>query len=232
MGLEFEHRTSDSPVIEQVWRSRSTGATTMTSVARAHWDFVFWEGPDGVRAGVQGPESRASEAPVPADADFLGVRLALGTFLPGLAPGALVDRFVELPVGRGRFALAGERIRLPRYGDAEDFVARLLRRGLLASSFLQEEVLTDRTRLRRYRDAVGLSQRTVLQIARAHDAAVRLREGQRPAAVAQETGYFDQPHLARSLRRFIGPSATELVGSGASGSPLSLLYKTEEQSGR
>ncbi|WP_217499022.1 hypothetical protein [Leifsonia sp. C5G2] len=45
--LEFQHRPSGSALIERVWRSRSRDIATMTSVARAHWDFVFWEGPDG-----------------------------------------------------------------------------------------------------------------------------------------------------------------------------------------
>jgi methylphosphotriester-DNA--protein-cysteine methyltransferase len=72
----------------------------------------------------------------------------------------------------------------------------------------------------------------VLQIERANDAAIRLRHGQPPAAVAQASGYFDQPHLARSLRRFIGPSATELAIQSQSRNPLSLLYKTESRRNR
>lgn len=127
-GLEFEHRSSDSPLIEQVWRSRSTGATTMMSVARAHWDLVFWEDSKGLHAGVQGPETRASEAPVPQGASFLGVRFALGTRLSGLSPSSLVDRFTTLPIACGEVRIGPDQVRLPRYNDAEDFVDLLLRR--------------------------------------------------------------------------------------------------------
>ena len=230
MSLEFEHRPSDLPSIERVWRSRSRGSATMASVARAHGDLVFWEDRDGRHAGVQGPESRASAAPVPADASFLGVRLALGSTLAGMPPALLVDRFAPLPVDGDRFVLGGNVLRIPAYEDAEAFVAMLLRRGLLTSSPLGDDAGTDRTRQRHYREAVGLPRRTVRQIERAHDAALRLRDGQPPADAAVEAGYFDQPHLARSLRRFIGPTATDLLhGDGA---PLSLLYKTRRDPGR
>lgn len=230
-GLHFEHRPSDSPLIERVWRSRSVDTTTMTSIARAHWDFVFWEGPDGRHAGVQGPESAASQEPVPAGAEFVGVRLALGAFLAGLPVPSLIDRFVALPVDGRWLHLDGERIATPRYEDAEQFVALLVRKELLAVSDPSDERTTDRTRQRRYRAAVGLPRRTVRQIERAQDAAVRLRAGEPPAAVAQEAGYFDQPHLARSLRRFIGPSATELAAAEEDRRTLSLLYKTDAETG-
>lgn len=232
MGLEFEHRPSDSPLIERVWRSRSSNTTTMVSVARACWDFVFWEGSNGVQAGVQGPESRASQAPVPAGADFLGVRLALGTFLAELPASLLVDRFVEFPVDGNWFHLVGERVQMPQFAEAEEFVAHLVRTGLLVVADVRGVSLTERTRQRRYLAGVGLPQRTVLQIQRAQEAALRIGEGQRPAVVAQETGYFDQPHLARSLRRFVGLSATDLAMGADRTIPMSLLYKTGERRDR
>ncbi|MGN7860186.1 helix-turn-helix domain-containing protein [Microbacterium sp. 22303] len=228
-GLEFEHRSSDSPLIEQVWRSRSTGATTMMSVARAHWDLVFWEDSKGLHAGVQGPETRASEAPVPQGASFLGVRFALGTRLSGLSPSSLVDRFTTLPIACGEVRIGPDQVRLPRYNDAEDFVELLLRRELVLVSPLDDAAVSSRTRQRRYLHAVGMPFRTVQQIARAHDAAVLLQHGRAPVDVVQECGYFDQPHLARSVRRFIGNSAGELARESPTMMPLSLLYKTRKE---
>ena len=40
-----------------------------------------------------------------------------------------------------------------------------------------------------------------------------------------ETGYFDQPHLTRSLKRLIGQTPAELLRDGCA--QLSFLYKTE-----
>jgi hypothetical protein len=71
MGLEIESRPSDSPYVERVWRSRSTGVERMTSVATAHWDLVVWEQRGQVRVGVQGPDARANPAPVPEEPAFL-----------------------------------------------------------------------------------------------------------------------------------------------------------------
>ncbi|RDV43364.1 AraC family transcriptional regulator [Leifsonia sp. ku-ls] len=231
-ALRFQHRPSESRLIERVWRSRSRDTTTMTSVARAQWDVVFWEGPDGRHAGVQGPESTASQAPVPAGAAFLGVRLALGTFLPALPTVGLVDRFVELPLDGRWLHLGGARLPVPRYEDAEAFVALLVRQELLLVADAHDGSVSERTRQRRHRAATGLPQGTVRQIERAHDAALRLQAGEAPASVAQDAGYFDQPHLARSLRRFIGPTASELAAGEEPGRPLSLLYKTETADGR
>lgn len=54
--------------------------------------------------------------------------------------------------------------------------------------------------------------------------ATLIRTGAPVAGVAHDLGYYDQPHLARSLGRFIGHASTELR-AGACGQ-LSVLYKT------
>ncbi|MGH1547660.1 hypothetical protein ACRAWB_00120 [Leifsonia poae] len=154
------------------------------------------------------------------------MRLALGATLTALPAPLLVDRFVELPTDGRWFDLLGERVQIPQFADAEEFVALLVRRGSVVLTDIEGISVTDRTRQRRYLAAVGLPKRTVIQIERANDAAVQLSEGRPPATVAHEAGYFDQPHLARSLRRFIGPSATELADRSEDETPLSLLYKT------
>ncbi|MFG1817751.1 hypothetical protein ACGFIF_28605 [Kribbella sp. NPDC049174] len=53
---------------------------------------------------------------------------------------------------------------------------------------------------------------------------VLIRTGAPIADVAHDLGYYDQSHLARSLDRFIGHTATALR-DGTSGQ-RSLLYKT------
>jgi AraC-like DNA-binding protein len=64
----------------------------------------------------------------------------------------------------------------------------------------------------------------VTQIDRANAAATMLRDGHDWRAVVEALGYFDQAHLARSLRRYVGRTARELrEGDQAS---MSFLYKT------
>jgi hypothetical protein len=227
--LVFEHRESASPCVERVWRSRSLAPEGMISIARAEWDLVFWETPDGIGAGVRGPETIATKAPVPEHAEFLGIRFTLGTLLSDRPASMLVDRFFDLPrTASRRFVVDGLRLRMPEYDNAEDLVDRLVRAGRITHAPLERATgaVTTRTQERRFAAATGMTRGAVRQITRAQHAATQLQAGTSPLAVVHDLGYFDQPHLARSLRRFVGATATELA-SGATSRPLSLLYKTE-----
>ncbi len=62
------------------------------------------------------------------------------------------------------------------------------------------------------------------QIERARYATLLLKRGDSIAAATHDAGYFDQPHLTRSLKRLIGQTPAELLRNG---SELSYLYKTE-----
>ncbi|NUR27659.1 MAG: AraC family transcriptional regulator, partial [Catenulispora sp.] len=76
--------------------------------------------------------------------------------------------------------------------------------------------------------ATGLTQGTVRQIERARQAAILLADGGTATDVVQQVGYHDQPHLARSLMRFVGSTATRLQRPEP-GEVLSLLYKTDAE---
>jgi methylphosphotriester-DNA--protein-cysteine methyltransferase len=64
---------------------------------------------------------------------------------------------------------------------------------------------------------------TIRQIERARRATTLLRGGAPIAEVAQDAGYFDQAHLTRSVRRFIGQTPAEIARGEEQ---LSLLYNT------
>ncbi|GAA0899972.1 helix-turn-helix domain-containing protein [Pseudonocardia zijingensis] len=233
MALDIEYRSSPSPWVEGVWRSRSTDVATMTAVASPRWSLVLWEQASRAFGAVQGPGSRAAGAPVPEDATFFGIDFALGATMPRLPVGGLVDGSAELPVvTRRSFWLDGSAWHRPGWDDAEEFVGRLVREGVLARDPLVADVvrgaqpdLSPRSVQRRFVASTGLTPGTVRQIERARHAAVLLRHGVAIADVVHGLGYYDQPHLARSLSRFIGRTATSLR-TGAGDEPLSLLYKT------
>lgn len=233
MGLEIESRPSDSPYIERVWRSSSSGVSRMTSVASAHWDLVFWQHRGRVRVAVMGPESKAGPAPVPEDATFFGIVFALGTSLSHLPAGRLVDGSAEMPgATRRSFRLNGSVWQLPGYDNAEEFARRLAREGDLLRDPVVTAALGDprpevseRTVQRRFASATGLTRGAVRQINRARQAAVLITDGLPAHDVVDRLGYFDQPHLARSLTRYIGRTATQLRDPDPA-EPLSLLYKT------
>lgn len=238
MSLEFEDRPSDSPYVERVWRCRSENVDRMTSIASSHWNLVVWEQSGRVCVAVQGPETKATRAPVPEDATFLGIRFTIGTSMPHLPVSHLVDSYADLPAATSRsFWLRGSAWHHPDFDNAEAFVRRLVRTGALVHDPVVDEVLrgdppgiSPRSIQRRFVTATGLSRGTIRQIERARQATVRLHEGAPVLELIHELGYFDQSHVARSLTRFVGLTATQLSDRSTS-EQLSLLYKTASSGG-
>jgi hypothetical protein len=195
----------------------------MTSVAGARCGLVFWEQDGRSHASVTGPETATGTAPVPEGATFVGVEFAIGASLRALPCSSLVDGGVELPdTTRRSFRFAGSRWETPGPDDAEALVERLVRAGVVLRDPVVGEVLrggrpdvSDRTLERRFRAATGLTRGAVRQIERAREAAYLLAAGKCATDVVASLGYFDQPHLARALRRYVGRTATQLLdGSG------------------
>ncbi|MGV9676786.1 helix-turn-helix domain-containing protein [Nocardia sp. NPDC003482] len=218
MGLLLAARASDSPWVAEVWTCRSERVAEMTSVATETWGLVFWE-QDGVAgAAVTGPESRTATAPVPEGASFVGIQFAVGTSLRGVAAPSLVDTGIVLPeVTERKFWLDGSRWETPGPDDAEALVARLVRSGVVVRDGLVADVVrghrppvTERTLERRFRAATGLTRGAVRQIERARTAATLLSSGAGEDTVIDTLGYYDAPHLARALRRFVGRTSRQL----------------------
>ncbi|HEX6338614.1 MAG TPA: helix-turn-helix domain-containing protein [Jiangellaceae bacterium] len=233
MALEAEHRPSDSPYIARVWRGRTSGIERMMSVATPHWELVVWSHRGLVHVAARGPETVASVADVPDESDSFGISFSLGTSMPHLPVSRLVDTAVECPHATAcEFVLRGEQWSLPAFDNAEEFVGRLVRervlvRDPLVGAAVQGESprVGARSVQRRVAAATGLTQSAIRQIERARQAAILLGEGAAALDVVHRLGFYDQPHLARSLKRFIGRTATQLRRSDAA-QPLSLLYKT------
>jgi hypothetical protein len=210
----------------------------MTSIATSNWELVFWEHGGGIYAAVRGPETTASSVEVPDGSRSFGITFAHGTSMPHLPPARLVDSALQSPHATATaFLLRGEEWLMPDFDSAEQFVARLVREGVVVRDPLVDEVVAGgmpdvgtRSVQRRIAAATGLTQGSIRQIERARQAAILLGGGVVPLDVVNRLGYYDQPHLARSLQRFIGRTATELRDVPAE-QPLSLLYKVDEGAG-
>jgi hypothetical protein len=143
-----------------------------------------------------------------------------------------VNGDVTLPAAtRASFWLGGSAWQLPDYENAATFVAWLVRAGLLVidpavPAALRNELTgaSLRTVQRRFLQASGVTPSTARQIERARYATLLLKRGDSIADAIHEAGYFDQPHLTRSLKRFVGQTPAELLRNR---SELSYLYKTE-----
>jgi hypothetical protein len=232
MFIVFDDRPSDSPFVERVWTSYSERAGEFLSVASPHWEMVVTRLRGQVYMTVRGPETRATLADCPADGEWVGIRFKFGTFLPQLLPAALSDRKdITLPAATTRsFWLNGSAWEFPDFGNAEVFVTRLARKGLFAHDAVvdgwlrhEPQALSPRSAQRRVLRAGGITRAAFWSIVRARHATSLLRDGVPILDVVHRTGYYDQPHLCRSLSRLIGQTPAEIARGVQQ---LSFLYKT------
>lgn len=221
LPFDFEYRSSESALISGIWRTSSAGhdCETFLSTAGVQNEIVFTHEQGRMYVTLRGPETKASPAPVPEEAEMMGIILRLGTFIPVLPTRQMVDGGLNLPdVTNQSFMLHGSNWELPTFENVDTFIHRMIREGLLAYEPLIEAALEDqplpwspRSIERRFQHVTGVTQGTIRQIQRAHLAQSLLEQGISILDVVDQAGYFDQPHLTRSLRRFIGQTPAQIL---------------------
>jgi len=219
MNLFLDARASDSPFVESVWHTQSENAGSFISSAVSQWEMVLMRYKGKTTFTVRGPETKATPADFPADAEWLGITFKLGTFMPDLLPGSLLDRQdMNLPEATAKsFWLYGSTWEFPTYENADTFVNRLVRSELLVSDPLVSDMMRDhpldlspRALQYRFKRATGLTHKTVRQIKRARQAAVLLEQGCPVLDTTYQLGYSDQSHLTNSLRRYLGQTPVQI----------------------
>jgi hypothetical protein len=233
----FEDRLSDSPFVDRIWRTQS-GRTDplvdqVTSITASRLMMVIWKQYGKTYVELRGPETKVTHAPVPEEAEFLGVIFKLGSFMPAFPLPTLIDREVMLPDASSRkFWLDSAACETPTYDNIDTFLDRLVRQGLLvrdpvAEAVLKHEVsdVSIRTAQRHFLKATGLSQVAVRQIERARYATTLLLQGTSIVDTTFQAGYFDQPHMTHALKRLIGQTPAQIMDRAGS-QQLSYIYKT------
>ena len=170
---------------------------------------------------LRGPETKARLALVPPEAEFFGIQFKLGAFMPHLPTNNRVNESLDLPEAVGNsFWLHGSVWQFPDFDNADTFIARLMHEGLLMRDPLVEAALQERSNApsvsmrsiqRRLLRATGLTYSSIQQIERAHQALTLLQQGVSILDTVEQIGYADQPHLTRSLRRFIGQTPAQVL---------------------
>jgi Helix-turn-helix domain len=216
MEFVFDTRPADSSLVEMVWHTHSERAGTFTSVAVSNWEMVITTFGGKTTITARGPETKASQADFPADAEIFGITFKLGTFMSHLPLKTLLDRQdATLPKASSKsFWLHGSAWELPTFENADVFVDRLIHQGILVRDPVVEAAIQGHTpdmsiRSLQYRflQATGLTHKTIQQIERARSAVSLLKQGTPILDTAFELGYFDQAHLTNSLKRFIRKNA-------------------------
>jgi hypothetical protein len=227
-----QDRPSDSPFVERVWCCHSEAAGTFLSVASSHWEMVVTRLKGKTTVTLRGPETKVRNMHCPADGEWFAIRFRSGTFMPQLSTARLVDgRDVNLPQASGNsFWLNGSAWECPDFDNAETFVARLARTGVIARDSAVEaalqgdpQALSRRSAQRHFLQATGITHSTLRQIERARHATNLLRRGVSIIDTVHESGFFDQAHLTRSLRQFIGLTPAKIAREERQ---LSFLYNT------
>ncbi len=168
---------------------------------------------------VVGPLSTAGQVSWGEGAEILWIKFKLGTYMPHLPVKNLRDSELLLPgASSTRFCLHSSTWQLPDYDNVEIFIDRLVRDGALAYDSVVNDALQDhltdispRTLRHRFLHTTGLPQNHIRQFERAQRAAALLRHGIPILDAVYDLGYFDQPHLTRSLKRFVGLTPAQLL---------------------
>jgi hypothetical protein len=229
----FQDRLSDSPFVERVWTAASECAGQFLSVASETSEIVVSRLHGQTFITIRGPETKATKADCPADGDWVGIRVKAGAFFPAFLPATVRDRRdANLPnATKHSFWLGGSAWEYPTFENADTFVARLVKKGILVRDREVDAIvrgepaaLSLRSAQRHFARATGLTHATYRKIRRARFATNLLLEGVPILDVVDLAGYCDQPHLTRSLKVLIGQAPAETVRGKEQ---LSYLYKTE-----
>jgi hypothetical protein len=232
MFLTFEDRPSGSPYVERVWRCHSTTGGPFHSMAEGNLELVVTRLGGLAQVTMRGPVTRAASVDCPANGQWFVIRFRVGTYFPGLETARLLNhRDLHLRTTKdGQFWLGGDRWEIPGFENAEVFVARLAKRGLIAIEPVVEaaiqgdpQLLGRRSVQRYFLRATGVTHAQFQKIQRARHAAELLRNGTCIHDVVYAAGYFDQAHLTRSLKYLIGQTPMKILRNEAQ---LSFLYNT------
>lgn len=217
--FDFANKASDSPLVEFVWRTRTEEAGSFISSAAYHSELVVTKYNGKTTLSIRGPESKASQAPIPENAEFFGIVLKLGVFMPKLPPINLLDNnSVHLEESSYNSIWLGSAWQIPTYENVDTFISRLVREDLLVYDPLVTAVIENkpldislRTIQRRFLQATGVTHKTIQQIERAKTAFSLLEQGIPILDTSYQTGYADQAHLTRALKHYMGKTPAQVL---------------------
>ncbi len=220
MSLVYEERLSDSPYVELITQGRTIGSSSTVRPSEIHWHMVFVKHNDHLQPLVVGPLTTSGTVNFIEGVELLWIKFKLGTFMPHLPVKNFLDAETAMPDASSKsFWLKGSAWQFPNYENVDTFIDRLVRDDVLVCDPIVNAALQDalpetpsRTVRHRFLHATGLTQNHIHQFERAKYAATLLEQGVSILDTVHEAGYFDQPHLTRSLKRFIGKTpAQQLV---------------------
>jgi hypothetical protein len=220
MTFIAEGRLSDSPYVDSIWHGRADTDHTLMCPADGRWNLCFTTVKGRVQVSIEGPISGAVPKTQVEGIDWLVIKFKLGVYLPGVSARNYLDGSALLPQAANRsFWLHRSTWHMPNYENADTFVDWLVRDDAVqlnpvVSAALQDQpqAVVARTLRHHFLQTTGLTQNRIRQIERARDAMTLLQQDVSILDVVYRLGYADQPHLTRSLKRFMGYTPTQVMG--------------------
>ena len=215
----YEERPSDSPFVNSFGWGVCEGDGATVLHADSQWYMLFMRQNGKTRMAVGGAVTKTWYLPYTAGTEWFGIRFTTGTFMPHLPTTPFLNNLIFLPEATHKsFWLNSRTWELPTLENAESFVNRLVREEVLVCDPLLNAVLLDQpqelsfsTVRRHFLRATGVTPGVMHQIQRARKAATLLKQGVSILDTVHEAGYFDQPHLTRSLKHYMGYTPAQLL---------------------
>lgn len=219
MSILSETRFSDSPLVESITYGRTIDRGSTIRPAESHWHMVFVRENGQSHAIVVGALPAAGLVSWGEGAEILWVKFKLGAFMPHLPARNFLNMETMLPKASSQsFWLRGSAVPFPDFENADTFLHRLAREqtmvydpGIHAALRDESGDISPRTLRHRFLRATGLTQTHIRQMHRAQRAEQMLKRGVSILDTVEEAGYFDQPHLTRALKHWVGHTPAEIV---------------------
>lgn len=219
MSLIFEERLSDSPFIEKVTHGWTVEEGSTIRPAEINWHMIFTKYEGSLHPLLVGPLTSSDVVSWGEGAEIVWIKFKLGVFMPHLPTKTYLDSEKILPDASSKsFWLKGSARELPDYENVETFIDRLVRDDELVhdpvvSAALQNQLpeMSPRSVRHHFLRATGQTQKHIQQYERAQRAAALLRQGVPILDTVFEIGYFDQPHMTRALKQFIGYTPAQII---------------------
>lgn len=212
MTLVYAERGSDSPYIQMLTHGFTQTDGSTIRPAEMNWHMVVVKEQGDMRLILTGPWATSGIASWQAGAEVIWIRFKLGVFMPHLPTNKLLNAETPLPDASNKsFWLNSCTWQFPDIENVDTFIARLIDDEVLVCDSIvnatlqdQPQDVSDRTLRHRFLKSTGLSQNYIRQYERAQQAVNLLQQGVSILDVVYQADYYDQPHLTRSLKKFIG----------------------------
>lgn len=218
MKGQFLTRSSDSPLVEAV--THWIIGTDESSIAAPDgcWDLVVLKQDGQTNILLTGQTTTAVPLHFAPGDEILTISFKASVFLAFVPSLTLLDQAFLLTKIGSSFRLASDVFEIPTFENADSFARSLMHKGHLCQNEVVKALLTAeppayslRSIQRQFLQTTGMTYKYFRQIQRARQAAALLQTGNSAIDVAYETGYADQSHMSRSLKRILGQTPTVIA---------------------